>query len=139
MPDDFGAERIGLDVPHNGQVIGIVLNREAFVASLVEMADTDRAVSGVKALDMRQRNPSHERRQVAVAAGPQNQVPVVAHQAPAAKPHLIQRNAFRQDLLERFKVGGLLAYSQPPVGTVENMIDIPAMRDALRSAHNYRK
>jgi len=61
------------------------------------MAD---AVRSVVALGVDERDPAHEMGQVAILTRPENQMPVVAHDAIAAKTHVEPLKAFGQNLLE---------------------------------------
>lgn len=83
-----GSLGIALDIAQERKVIDAALNGKAFIATLIEMADAGGAVGGVPALGVRAGNPFHKQRQVAVMMRPENEVPMVAHQAIAANPHL---------------------------------------------------
>jgi hypothetical protein len=49
-------------------------------------------------------------------------MPVITHNAVTAKTHRKLLGAFRENLLKRLKVGRLLKYPEPAVGTVQNVI-----------------
>jgi len=59
----------------------VLLDGEAFVAALVEVAGAGSEVGGVPALGVGLRDPFHEFGQVAVIVRPEYEVPVVAHDA----------------------------------------------------------
>jgi len=84
---------------------------------------------------VRHRHPLHKRRKIAIGLRPQNQMPVVAHNAVAAKTHRKPLQPFSQNLLKRRKIVRLLEYPQPAVGTVENVIYIIPFVYAFLSWH----
>lgn len=115
----------------------IALHGETFVSSLVEVPDPNSRVRRMVSLDVRERHPPHEGRQIIVAARPDEQVPVVAQDAVPAQPHGEPRHAVGKDLLKRQKVAVLAKDAQTPIGSIEHMIHVSAQRDSLGSRHGH--
>ena len=86
-------------------------------------------VRGVVALDVHEGHPPQERRQVVIAAGPQRQVPVVAHQAVAAQPHREPPDPVGQDRLKGQEVRRLAEDAQTPVGSIEHVVHRSTQRN----------
>ena len=89
----------------------------------------------VPALRVGQRKPANEARQLAVAPGPDDQVPMIGHHAVGQQPRLRPLDGLEQDFLERLLVGRLLKDREPAVGPVQDMIDIAPECGAVRSSH----
>src|SRR5262249_59952269 len=87
----------------------ISLNGKGLVSSLIEMSAADILIVGMPALRVREREPVHEVGQLAVGAWPQQEVPVIGHEAIAGEPHA--GDVFQglgEDALERLEVARLL-------------------------------
>jgi len=108
---------------------------ETFKSALVYVAGSGCAVGLVPPLSVGDGDPMHEGSQVAVGAGPEDEVEVVTHDAVAAKSHVETVNAFSEDLLEGEKIAVLLEYSQAAVGAVKCMINNIALGISLWSCH----
>lgn len=99
------------------------LNWKTLEPALVNMADAGGSVSGVPSLAVCYRYPTHEFGNITIVNRPQQKMPVIAHDAVAAKTHLHTFKARRKDAFKRLKVGSLFEYPQPAVSTVKNMIN----------------
>ena len=67
--------------------MGIRLNQKRFEAPLIQMPAARRVPMRMPALGVRQRQPGHEPRQVAISERPQNEMPVIGHEAIREQPH----------------------------------------------------
>jgi len=115
------------------------LNREALEPALIDMPYAGSAVCGMPSLRVGHRYPSHEFGDIAVVNGPQQQMPVIAHDAVAAEAHIYALKPLSKDTLERFKIGAFSEYPQAAVSTVENMINNTARTVSFGSRHRYDK
>jgi hypothetical protein len=79
-------------------------------------------------------HPGHEPRQITIVLRPEQQMPVVGHQAIGQQSHQDALDAFFQNPLEGLVISGLLD-RQPRVGTVEHMINQSALGGSWRSSH----
>ena len=94
------------------------MDGETFKAALVYVAGSGCAVGFVPPLGVGDGDPVHEVCQVAIGAGPEDEVEVVAHDAIAAKSHFESVDAFGEDLFEGEEITFLFEYTQAAVGTV---------------------
>lgn len=97
-----------------------------------------RAVRAVPTMGMGYGDPLHKLRQIVIFLRPENQMPVVAHDAIAAKPHLEPFDPFGEDVFKRFKILPLLKDPKPSIRTVQDMIGKIPFRNSYRSRHNRR-
>src|SRR5262249_531851 len=119
-----------------GDLIKIVavFHRKRFVAALVDMAFPDPTAILLPARDMRHRQSLHERRQITIVFGPQNEMPEIGHQTVAANPHRRVFPLFLDHGLSR-RVKQALASD----ATVQNVIDHSTRSYAIRSWHGDRQ
>jgi hypothetical protein len=75
--DQIGPQRVPLHIAQHGQQMIIRLDRERLEAALVERASSRRPMRRAPALGMRDRQPTHELRQVAIAARPKHEFALV--------------------------------------------------------------
>jgi len=113
----------------------IILYREALVPAAVNMPDSDCSMRNVISLRVCQSNPSHEVRQIAIAPRPQEQMPVIAHYAIAADPHLETLDALGENLLKGEKITGLTKNPEPTISPIQGVVNITAQRNPLIAAH----
>lgn len=116
--------------------MAVGLDGETFVTALIQMADADGAVGGVEPLGVELSDPSHKGGQIAVVSGPDQQVPVIAHQAIAAQTHGETLDAFGEDLLESPEIIVFAEDAKTAVGPIEHVIGVSAQRDSFASRHN---
>jgi len=83
--DELGAERVALDVGQDAEQVRVLLNREGAEAALPDVAAT--AMAAVVAADVAGEQPLHESAEVAIAAGPEDEVEVIGHQAEGGHAH----------------------------------------------------
>gem|GEM_PF-3868024 len=91
---------------------------------------------GVPPLRVGQRQPTHKPRQDVADVRPNDQMPVVRHQAVRHQPHLrpaVQR--FNQNLLERDVVAVVVEDPHPPVPAVDHVVRVTTRRDSFRATH----
>jgi len=83
----LGAQRVAFHVPAHDQEMVVHLNRKRLEPSLVQVAAAGGLMMGMPELGVRLGESAGEARQVAVAARPDDQVPVVGHEAVGEQPH----------------------------------------------------
>jgi hypothetical protein len=83
----------------------------------------DPSVMPVMAADMRHRDPAHEFLELLVAARPQDQVPVIGHDAPGEQVHAISPESFGQAVQKRLVIPRLAEEAHSPVASIQDMID----------------
>ena len=81
------AKGISLDIPADGGQVGIVLDGEALVASLIDVPGAHLIAMNEPAANVADAQTHHEAGQVAVVAGPEHQMPVGGHHAVRQHPH----------------------------------------------------
>ena len=132
--DEFGAEGVGFDVAAQGQEVVVVLDAEVFVAALVEVAG-GAAVVAVVSAGVGEGEPLHEALQVAVGAGAQDEVPVVAHQAPAQQVDVEPREGVGEDVEEGLEVFVLAEDCLAAVAAVQDVVDQAGLDAAAGAGH----
>jgi len=103
-------------------------NREGLIPALAGVAARRRAVGGVPSLRVRDRQPAHELRQIAVAAPPEHQVPMVRHDAAGPNSHGRAGVGLFEGMLEELVVAVVLEQRPPGVGAVQHVRDDSACR-----------
>ncbi len=101
----------------------ILLDRETFESALIQMAVPDGRVRVFPTLGVRQRQPLHERGQLAVLLRPEDQVPMIGHNAPVenADGHSAMRK--EQHTFEREEIIVFFEQPQAAVGSIQDVID----------------
>jgi hypothetical protein len=102
------------------------------------MTGAGRSVVRMPPLGVRHGEPAHEPGEVAILAGPEQDVEVVGHQAVSQQPHVTAHHRLREDALECriFLVG--LEDSQPGIGPIQGVVDEATFRRSSWSWHVLR-
>ena len=103
--------------------MGVVLDQERLVAALVEMALAARAVAAVPGLGVALRQATDETAEIAVRVRPQDEVPVVGHQAPGEQTHAATCPLLGEELAEAAIVDLVVEQRGAGVGAVEDVVD----------------
>jgi hypothetical protein len=90
---------------------------------------------GMSALGVGHGQPAHEGGEVAVLAGPQQQMEVVGHEAVGQQSHVEAGDGLLQDPLERGIVVIIVEESRSRISPVEGMVDQAAFGGTSRSWH----
>src|ERR1700722_5959116 len=112
----------------------IVLNWEAFVSPLIEMA-ASRAMVRVMTPDVRRAEPSHVFGQIRIAARSNHQMPMVGHET---KSKQIDRCSFPrlyEELTKRIIITRLVKDAHAAIAAIQNVINSSAFHSAGRSGH----
>ena len=121
--DQAGAQRVALDIAADGDEVRVVLDQERLVAALVEMALAGGAVAAVPGLGMALGQAADEAAQIAVDARPEDEVPVVGHQAPGEQAHARPGPFLGEQGGELAVVDLVVEQGRPGIGAVEHMVD----------------
>ncbi len=128
---------VGLDVAQEREQVKIILDGEALVAALVEVA-RGRVVVGMVAADVGGGEPAHKGGEVVAARWAKDQMPVVGHQAQAQH---VEGDAFF-GLLEEVEKGivvrRLMEDAHPAIAAVEHVIDHAGFDGARGAGHRLR-
>jgi hypothetical protein len=92
-------------------------------------------VVGVPPLGVGEGQPTQEPRQVAVASRPDDEVPVVGHEAVRQEADRVALAGLGEDPLEGFVVAVVLEERQAAVGPVEGVVDVVGVAGTEGAAH----
>lgn len=101
----------------------IVLHRKTLEAALVQVPMPHRRVCLLPPLRVRQRQPAHELRELALLAWEEHQVPVIGHDAPVEDADRRALVRFDEHLLEGEEIIIFLEQTQAAVGAVQDVVD----------------
>ena len=113
----------------------VFLDGERLEAALIQMAGADGAVVRVPTHGVRVRQPAKKVGQVAIALGPEDEVPVIGHEAVAENADRELGVGFIDNAQERLVVAVLLEERQPGDGSIQGVVDVAARRMASSSWH----
>src|SRR5205823_8739152 len=113
----------------------VAFDRERFVSSLIEVAVSNAVPIKSPASYMRGGQALHELAELAILLGPQQQVPVVRHQAPRQQSQRSALQRFVHNPQEGQIVGVGFEDWPPFISTIEDMKDVAAGCDACSSGH----
>jgi hypothetical protein len=99
------------------------------------MTGADCVVMGVPPLGVGQGQPLHELAQVPIATGPEQEVEVIGHQAVSQQAHTEPGHGFGQDPFVRGEIAVVVEDNESGVGSVQSVIDKPALSGTSRSSH----
>src|SRR5438094_646083 len=85
--------------------------------------------------DVRDGQPLHEGRQVPVVLWPQDQMPMVRHQAIRANPHRLDGQRFLQNILERNVIAVRMEQPHPADPAVQDVKNHSTRSDSVCSWH----
>jgi len=129
----IGSERIALHVAGHHPEMLVTSDGERLVSALIDVPQSDVMPMLLPTADVRDRQPLHESRQVAVVLRPQQQVPMVRHQRVGAEADWRLVTSFFENSLERLEVCRLLKQPHAPYAAIQHVNTIPpgATRAAL--------
>ena len=114
---------IAPDIATDGQKMRIILDREALERTLVEMPRPGGVVVGMVSSRVGCGDPAEQPSHGAVVAGPQNQVPVVGHEAEGEQIDWVASQSLRKRPQEGPVVFGFVKDFVACVATIESMIE----------------
>ncbi len=133
--DQAGRLCFALDVSADTQKMVVPLDRKTLEPSLIERPLADRAVSDPPSHRMGMRHPTEERSQFAVIARPDDEVPMIAHQAPRKQPRRISLGCFDDYLRHRLKIFVRPQHHEVRRGPIDHMVHLSARCDSRFSCH----
>ena len=86
-------------------------------------------------MGMRKGSPTHVVGKITIFARPEEQVPVVAHDTIAANPHIDPLKPLGKDRFKCLEVPVLAKDAQPPICTIEYVINIAPEIHPLWPSH----
>jgi len=115
--------------------MAVVLNRKTLEPSLIDVSLTGRVVVGVITHRMRDGDPAQEFAHLAVAIGPEHQMPMVGHQNVTVQFDVAALPTFREDAFEGFKVGVFAKDAQAGIAAIENVVNAAGLVGANDAWH----
>jgi hypothetical protein len=108
-----------------------------FEPSLIHVPHATRAVMGVPALSVRDGQPTEKlrNRAIFIPPGPDDEVPMVAHDDVSENPQRHAPVRFGDDRVECGEIGILLEQPQSAIGPIENVVDISADKASGSARH----
>jgi len=132
----IGSQRVPLDVAgHNPEML-VGLDGEGLVSALVDVPQSHVMPMLLPAADVRDRQPLHEGRQVAVVLGPKQEMPMIRHHRVGTNPHGRLVSSFLEDPFERLKVSRLVEQLHAAHAAIQNMKHHPTRCDPRCSWHD---
>jgi hypothetical protein len=119
---EVGPHGVAFDVASDGKKVFVGLDRKRFESSLVDRAGAGGISMGVPTLRVGHGEPTHGFRQLAVGPRPEQQVPVIGHDAVAQQTRPGALDGLLQDALERLVVGRAIEERHPPHASIEHVI-----------------
>ncbi len=132
-----GTQGVAFDIATHGVEVVVALNGKRLVGSLVQVPVPDTVPKQAPATHVRRGQTLHEAAQLAVGARPEEQVPVIGHQAPGKNPHGHFVGGFTQHAQKGEVVPLGLEQLPALIASIEDVIDDSAGRYASRSWHAY--
>ncbi len=114
----------------------VFLDRKRLETALVQRARARRAMRGAPTLRVRDRQPPHEFRQVAVAARPKHEMPMIGHNAPRQNPHRQPALGLSNHFLERLEITLFPKNPHPPRCSVQHVVRISSAGNSQSSRHD---
>ncbi len=133
--DQTCTKGISFDVTADGVEVIVLLDREAFETSLVEMPLAGSVVMGVVSHGVSAGHPAKEATHLAVFLRAQHEVPVIRHQLIGQQLRFVLVQPFVEDSLEGLVVFFLVEDSRAGVSPVEGMIEGTSFIGTRRSCH----
>src|SRR5688572_20667934 len=90
---------------------------------------------GVPALGVRERQPADESGELAIAARPDDEMPVIRHEAVGQEASFGPLDGLQQDVLKGFVIGGRVKDREPGIGAIQHMVHIAAEGGSEGSSH----
>ena len=88
MSNELCSQRVPLDVAHRRQQVHVLLDRKRLEPALPHVAARLSATLTMISPDVRRQQPLHVAAEIAIVAGPEDQVKMVGHEAEGEQPHV---------------------------------------------------
>ncbi len=116
------SQGIALDITSDGQEMLIGLDRKRLEAALIDRPSPGGVMMGMPALRMGDGDPAEHLGEFAILSRPEEEMPVIGHQAIGGDADLGLGLGFGENLLERGVVSGLFKERQPSYATIQHVI-----------------
>ncbi len=131
----IGAQGVAFDVAHNPVEMLIFLYRETFEAALIDMAASQRMVMSMPTHGMGLREPLREGREFPLPPRPNDEVPMIGHQAIGEQPGRMRLQRLAQHAFKGLVVAIFLKQRQARNGPVQHVIDVTRSRSTGNTGH----
>jgi len=131
----FGAHGVVLDVAAEREEVLVLCHGKALESPLVQVSCPPAVIVLVVPADVRHPDPPHQSPQRDVGPRPDDQMPVIGHQAVSQQSHWITLQPLDQHLLEGVVVALRVKQSQASVPPIEDMVDHPSFNGSSGSWH----
>jgi len=128
-------ERIAFDVARDGEEVFIGLHRKRFEPALINRAGARGVVMRMPALRMRDGNPAEDFRKFPVLPGPEEQVPMIRHEAIGGNADLSLGVGLGENLFKGGVVSGCLKERESPDAAIQDVIGEVAGGEAWTARH----
>ncbi len=125
--------RVALHVAQHGEQVVVLRDGKGFEPALPDVAAAP--VAAAVAVHVGGQQPLHPGTQVVVAAGPEDEVEVVGHQAKADQPHRDAGAGLAEEADEAVVVVGVVEDPGAAVAAVEGVVAVAAHRGSRGSGH----
>ncbi len=120
---EFGADGIPLDIPQHAQQMFIPFDRKTLESALVYMPLPGSLVMSMPTLRVGLSEPTNERGKFTIFPGPDNQMPMIRHQAPAEQSRRRSSDRLEHYFFKREIIRFLAKQRLAAVGAVDYVID----------------
>jgi hypothetical protein len=134
FPHEIRSQRVSLHVACERVKVVVFLNGKRLEAALVNVARSARMTMRMPALGVRQCQPADKPREFALLSRPDNEVPVVRHEAIGQQPGLCALHGLGQRLLEREVIRVVVEDAHPRIGPVEHVVHVTTLSGPSRWA-----
>ena len=138
-PDQSRTLRIGVNVSRDDQKMLVRFHGKTLEPSLVQMSAAGIGVMHVMPPCMRHRHPCHHAQKRLAISRPQQQVPVIVHEAEGEQIDVEASERLAEEFDERLEVGVLAEEVASAVASVQNMIDDAGFDPADVSGHSEKE
>jgi len=126
---------VALNVSRNRVKVIVLLDGERFEAPLIHVPRASGFTLGMPALRVGQGQPTDEVRQFVVLARPNDEVPVIWHDAVAKQSSLTSLNRLSQHFFESVEIAIVLKDRALGIRAIEHVIDVSSGGDSTWATH----
>ncbi len=125
--DQIRTQGVPLDVLANGEEVGIIADRKALEAPLVEMPSVEVVVMRPVSKGVCASHPAQQSSHLAIFVRTKHQVPVVRHQGVGKQFDRVFRQAFGENPFERLEILFFVKDRLPLITAIQGVIDLAGL------------